>query len=91
MKEFLIELLTLFKQSDADRLKETHEARDEAERWRAEGDNYGWNFHQGRSSGTIGASIIYHRVQRAIERKLKELDCVQRAIECKLKELDDAQ
>lgn len=59
--------IVAFNVADTERLKETIEARDEAEKWRLQGDDYGWNFHQGRSGGTIGASIIYGQVGRALK------------------------
>jgi len=57
---------TLWKKCEEERLTKTYACRDEAERWKAEGDWYGWNFHQGRASGTIEASFIYNRMRRAM-------------------------
>lgn len=65
--------LTAFKSADEQRLLETEQAHAEAARWKAEGDMYGWNFHEGRASGTIAASIIFHRVKRLIESRLAAL------------------
>lgn len=72
-RETLEQLLEQFKLADEERLQETHRERDEAERWRADDDMYGWNFYMGKSSGTIGASLYYGRVRRAIEKRLAEL------------------
>lgn len=70
MQAALQKALEVFKTCDEQRLQETDECRDEAEKWKSEGDMYGWNFHQGRSGGTIGASIIYERVRRMIREAL---------------------
>ncbi len=59
-------LQRLWDQCEQDRLNKTHEFRDEAERWKKEGDMYGWNFHQGKSSGTVEASFIYNRMEKAL-------------------------
>lgn len=67
-RDTLTQLLDLQKSSDEERLIQTYDAREEAEKWKAEGDMYGWNFHQGRSAGTIWASIIFDRVRRTIEK-----------------------
>ena len=64
---------TIWKQCENDRLQKTCEARDEAARWEQEGDWYGWNFHQGVSSGTIEASFIYGRIQRKLEPAMNEM------------------
>jgi len=53
-----------FKAADDERLELTYSARDEGEKWRNEGDMYGWNFHQGRSAGTIEASFCFDKVRR---------------------------
>lgn len=66
----LSELLQVFKAADEARLSEVHERDSEADKWQAEGDMYGWNFHKGLAAGCTTASIIFHRVQRAIEKKL---------------------
>lgn len=54
-----------WKECDDARMSEVEDARKEADHWKAEGDMYGWNFHQGRAAGMITASIIYHRIERA--------------------------
>lgn len=61
------EAFALFKAADAERLSGTHAAHDEAEKWKAEGDMYGCNFHQGKSSGMTEASIIFYRVFRRLK------------------------
>lgn len=64
---------TIWKQCENDRLQKTYEARDDAARWEQEGDWYGWNFHQGVSSGTVQASFIYGRIQRKLEPAMNEM------------------
>lgn len=66
-------MLAAFREADEERLRETYKAREEAEKWKAEGDMYGWNFHQGVSAGTIWASIYFFRVQRRIEAEIAAL------------------
>ena len=63
----------LWKQCESDRLDKTHQSHDEAKRWEAEGDFYGWNFHQGVASGTVEASFIYGRIQRKLEPALNDM------------------
>lgn len=62
-----VELLAVFRAADDERHKETAKAYQEAEKWKSEGDMYGWNFHQGRSGGITWGSIVFFKVQRAIE------------------------
>ena len=57
----------LWKQCEEERMLVMQKARDEAEKWKAEGDMYGWNFHQGMSSGMTHASIIFYRVYRLLK------------------------
>lgn len=57
----------LWKSLEDERLEKTREFRDEADQWQREGDWFGWNFHQGRSSGTIEASFIYDRMRKELE------------------------
>ena len=49
---------------DNERLQRMDELRNESEKWKLEGDWFGWNFFQGMASGTIWASIIYDRMRR---------------------------
>lgn len=58
-------------QADNQRLIEHGEAVQEAEKWKSEGDMYGWNFHMGRAGGMTTASIIFFRVQRVLEKLLE--------------------
>jgi hypothetical protein len=62
----LVKALAEFDAANAERLQETNNAHEEANRWKAEGDMYGWNFHEGRASGTTWASIIFYRVRRML-------------------------
>jgi hypothetical protein len=66
MRTVLTSLKDEFKAANEERLKETHDAHTEANRWKAEGDMYGWNFHEGRAGGTIGASHCFYRVYRKL-------------------------
>ena len=61
----------LFKAADAERLEGTDDADAEAEKWKSEGDMYGWNFHKGKSGGMTEASIIFYRVFRRLKLALK--------------------
>lgn len=66
--------LELHKAADEERLKETEEAHREAEKWKAEGDMYGYNFHEGRSGGATTASIIFYRVRKYLDKALAALN-----------------
>jgi len=61
----------LFKTADDERLEGTNDADAEAEKWKAEGDMYGWNFHKGKAGGMTEASIIFYRVFRRLKLALK--------------------
>lgn len=41
-------------------------------KWEAEGDMYGWNFHQGMAAGANWCDLIYQRIGREIRTILKE-------------------
>jgi hypothetical protein len=49
-------------------LEECHR---EAEKWRSEGDMYGWNFHQGMVAGANWSDLFYQRVIRALKTEVK--------------------
>jgi len=68
--EALETALVKFNESDEERYRETEERCTEADKWRKEGDMYGWNFHQGFSAGCTQASIIFYRVKRHLEAAL---------------------
>lgn len=70
METILRGLLKTFNDADLERLKEVYERDEEADRWKSEGDMYGWNFHKGAASGCTSASIIFFRVKREIEKYL---------------------
>lgn len=70
LREGLEASLAKFNESDEERYRDTEERYAEAEKWRKEGDMYGWNFHQGFSAGCTQASIIFFRVKRCIENAL---------------------
>ena len=69
-EKLLGDLVQIFDAADQERLKEVYERDAEAEKWKSEGDMYGWNFHKGMASGCTLASIIFLRVKRAIEKHL---------------------
>lgn len=73
-QEILRGLLEDFKAIDAERLKETDEAHAEAAKWKAEGDMYGWNFHEGKAGGITIASIMFDRLRRKMEAAIKEAE-----------------
>jgi len=64
----------LWKQCEEERMLVMQKARDEAEKWKAEGDMYGWNFHQGIASGTIAASFIYGRIFKSMKGNADDTD-----------------
>lgn len=62
----LQELQKVYAEADEERLRQTDAAHAEAAQWKAEDDWYGWNFHEGRAAGTVGASLYFGRVGRKI-------------------------
>lgn len=67
----LKEAFELFQACDAERLNDVHKADAEADKWKSEGDMYGWNFHKGMASGMTQASIVFYRVFRRLKQALK--------------------
>ena len=65
----LDEVEKLLKECSEERLNLLREWEAEAERWKKEGDMYGWNFFQGMAGGANWCDIIYKRALR----KLREL------------------
>jgi len=47
------------------------ECRREAEKWKAEGDMYGWNFHMGMAGGANWTDLFYQRVIRALKTEVR--------------------
>lgn len=74
MREAIQEAFDLFKTADDERLNGVHEAHAEAQKWKAEGDMYGWNFHQGKAGGMTEASIIFNRAFRRLKAALEAAD-----------------
>jgi hypothetical protein len=70
LREALEKSLAVWKEADEQRLKEHYEVEAEANKWKAEGDMYGWNFHMGRAGGMTQASIIFYRVLKSLEKAL---------------------
>jgi hypothetical protein len=62
----LQELQKVYAEADGERLRQTDAAHAEAAQWKAEDDWYGWNFHEGRAAGTVGASLYFGRVGRKL-------------------------
>jgi hypothetical protein len=77
MRTVLTSLKDEFKAANEERLKETQDAHTEANRWKAEGDMYGWNFHEGRAGGTTYASIYFYRVYRKLVAALSDAPAAQ--------------
>jgi hypothetical protein len=73
----LADLKDEFKSADEERLRETDNAHVEANRWKAEDDMYGWNFHEGRASGTVSASLYFYRVFRKLKAALADAPAAQ--------------
>ena len=70
--EALGEVIAEIKAASEERLQFLEECRQEAKKWQAEGDDYGWNFHMGRSAGANWADLFYFRRIRKIEAKAAE-------------------
>jgi hypothetical protein len=51
--------------ANEERLKHQDECEREAEKWKSEGDMYGWNFHMGRAAGMNYMDILWDRVKCA--------------------------
>lgn len=60
-------LRTIYREADNDRLEVGRQHGIEAEKWKSEDDWYGWNYHKGYESGTIGASFAFCRIAKAID------------------------
>lgn len=70
--ETLQNILELFKNADDERFKETVKAREEAEKWLAEGDRHGWNFFQGMAGGITWGSLYFGIVRRKLEEEINK-------------------
>jgi len=66
-------LAAVFKVATEERWRHLRECERESETWRAKGDMWGWNFHQGRAAGANWCDLMYQRVNREIETIRKEL------------------
>ena len=77
VREALEEALERIKKSldsaSEERLQELKKWERESERWRADGDMYGW-FHQGMVAGGNWCDILYRRVDREIAALREERD-----------------
>lgn len=60
-------LLSEFGKASEERYQFLEECRKEANKWKAENDMYGWNFHTGMASGANWADLYYQRVARKLE------------------------
>lgn len=67
-------LVVALKEASEERYRNLREWDAEAEKWKAEGDFYGVNFHQGMAAGANYCDLLYQRVIRAIEALLKEAE-----------------
>jgi hypothetical protein len=70
LRKALEDAKTAWRDADRQRLVEHEEAEAEAAKWKAEGDMYGWNFHQGKAGGMTTASIIFYRVWKVLDAAL---------------------
>ena len=70
-KVILEDLKNVFAVSSEERFNELRKFEAESTKWKAEGDMYGWNFHQGMAAGANLVDIIYQRVNRAIAAALR--------------------
>jgi hypothetical protein len=66
-EQFARKLMEIWKECDEERLDLVNKSRNESEKWRSEGDMYGWNFHQGVASGMVQASIVFDRIRRFLD------------------------
>jgi hypothetical protein len=60
-------LVPLFQECFEERYQDMEKAHVEARKWKARGDMYGWNFHEGMAAGMNWADIIYNRLDRTIK------------------------
>jgi hypothetical protein len=58
------------KEASEERYSFLRECEAESERWKAEDDMYGWNFHQGMAGGANWCDLFYGRVMRAFDAAL---------------------
>jgi hypothetical protein len=57
----------LWKEADEERWQEQKDWERQAEKWKAEGDMYGWNFHQGMGAGANWCSLFFDRIRRKVD------------------------
>lgn len=72
LRSTLENILAQFKGADEERLRNQLEWREEWRKWKAEGDMYGCNFHQGMDAGANWVSLYFFRVQRELEALIKQ-------------------
>lgn len=70
--ELISEIRKAYQMADEERLRETHENQAEAEKWKCEGDMYGWNFYMGMASGRTSSDICFHRILRLLDKHRPE-------------------
>ena len=44
----------------------------ESNKWKSEGDMYGWNFHEGMRAGSTWTQLFYARIRRKLEELKKK-------------------
>jgi molecular chaperone DnaK (HSP70) len=66
VEQALQRVLTSLSSAADERFARLGEWRQESERWKADGDMYGWNFFQGMASGANWADILYQRIGREV-------------------------
>ena len=67
MLEALDRIEAALASASEERYQLLNEWRSDAEKWKVEGDMYGWNFHQGMAGGANWTDILYRRIGREIE------------------------
>lgn len=70
----LAKVRSVLEAASEERYQCLEEWRQQAERWKKEGDMYGWNFHMGMSAGANWVDIFYRRITRALEIERAALD-----------------
>jgi len=72
----LARIMRALEAASEERYQELKNWEREAAKWKAEGDMYGWNFHQGMAAGANWCDIFYQRIGREIDAIRNERDAV---------------
>lgn len=71
LREQLNKVLALTEECSQRRDAELEDAHAEAAKWKAEGDMYGWNFHEGRAGGMVQTDLLCFKIRRLIQEVAK--------------------